>query len=75
MPLMPYAPYGPGSVRADPDGSGPDGWAVKGRTDSRLFYTPDDACYDDIDAQVWFQDPEFAARAFFTPWRKSARNA
>ena len=60
-------------MRANPDGSGPEGWSVKGRTDSRLFYTPDDACYDDTEAQVWFQDEEFAARAFYTPWRKSAR--
>ncbi len=73
IPLMPYAPYGPGSMRANPDGSGPDGWVIKGRSDSRLFYTPDDACYDDTAAHVWFQDEEFAARAFFMPWRTSAR--
>lgn len=75
LPLMPYAPYGPGSMRANLDGSGPDGWTIKGRMDSRLFYTPDDECYDDTEAQVWFQDAEFAARAFFTPWRNSARKS
>jgi uncharacterized membrane protein ArfC len=62
-------------MRANHDGSGPDGWVVKGRTDSRLFYTPDDPDYDEIVAQVWFQDEEFAARAFFTPWRKSSRKS
>ncbi|OBK18830.1 hypothetical protein A5636_02025 [Mycobacterium asiaticum] len=72
-PLMPYAPYGPGSMRASPDGSGPEDWPVKGRTDSRLFYTPGDPDYDDIEAQVWFQNEEFAARAFFTAWSKSTR--
>ncbi|WP_241010731.1 channel accessory protein ArfC, sunset domain variant [Mycobacterium camsae] len=73
LPLMPYAPYGPGSMRANLDGSGPDGWTIKGRMDSRLFYAPDDECYDDTQAQVWFQDEEFAGRAFFTPWRNSTR--
>ncbi|KZS60041.1 hypothetical protein [Mycobacterium ostraviense] len=67
-----FAPYGPGSARAA-DGSGPEGWLVKGRTDTRLYYTPDDPDYDTTAAQVWFQDEGAAARAFFTPWRKSAR--
>ncbi|ORV83942.1 hypothetical protein [Mycobacterium gordonae] len=73
LPLMPYAPYGAGSMRANLDGSGPDGWTIKGRMDSRLFYSPDDEGYEDTEAQVWFQDEEFAARAFFTPWRNSTR--
>lgn len=68
-----FAPYGPGSARAGADGSGPEGWLVKGRTDTRLYYTPDDPDYDATAAQVWFQDEAAAARAFFTPWRKSAR--
>ncbi|ORV67472.1 hypothetical protein [Mycobacterium gastri] len=68
-----FAPYGPGSARAGADGSGPKGWLVKGRTDTRLYYTSDDPDYDATVAQVWFQDEGAAARAFFTPWRKSAR--
>lgn len=68
-----FAPYGPGSARAEADGSGPDGWLVKGRSDTRLYYTPDDPAYDPTVAQVWFEDEECAARAFFTPWRKSAQ--
>lgn len=72
-PLMPYAPYGPGSMRANPDGSGPEDWPVKGRTDSRLFYTPDDPDYESIEAQVWFENEELAKRAFFTPWSRSTR--
>lgn len=75
LPLMPYAPYGPGSMRANLDGSGPEGWTIKGRMDSRLFYTPEDEGYDDTEAQVWFQNEEFAARAFFTPWRNSTRKS
>lgn len=73
-PLIPYAPYGPGSLRAEPDGSGPEGWQVKGRTDSRLFYSAEDPGYDDIEAQVWFENEEFAAKAFFTPWRNRPTN-
>lgn len=73
IPLVPYAPYGPGSARADAGGSGPAGWPVKGRSDTRLYYTPGDTSYDPTVAQVWFQDEETAVRAFFTPWRKSAQ--
>jgi uncharacterized membrane protein ArfC len=73
MPAVPYAPYGPGSARAGAEGAGPAGWLVKGRSDTRLYYTPDDATYDRTVAQVWFKDEESAVRAFFTPWRKSSR--
>ena len=73
IPVVSYASYGPGSARAQPDGSGPAGWLVKGRTDTRLYYTPDDPTYDPTIAQVWFKDEESAKRAFFTPWRKSAK--
>jgi uncharacterized membrane protein ArfC len=71
--VQPYASYGPGSARADSDGNGPAGWLVKGRSDTRHYYTPDDPNYDTIRAQVWFQDEGSAKRAFFTPWRKSAK--
>lgn len=71
IPSAQFAPYGPGSVRADADGGGPPGWLVKGRSDTRLYYTADDPEYDPTVAQVWFEDEDAAARAFFTPWRKS----
>jgi uncharacterized membrane protein ArfC len=69
IPVVPFAPYGPGSARADTDGGGPSGWLVKGRSDTRLYFTPDDATYDQTTAQVWFRDEKSAARAHFTPWR------
>ncbi|CAM4461445.1 putative membrane protein ArfC [Mycobacterium basiliense] len=68
-----FEPYGPGSARPDADGSGPEGWLVKGRSDTRLYYTPDDPSYDATVAQVWFEDEASAVRAFFTAWCKSAR--
>jgi uncharacterized membrane protein ArfC len=71
--MVPYAPFGPGSARADAKGNGPSGWIVKGRSDTRLYYTPDDASYDQTVAQVWFRDEESAARAHFTPWRTSSK--
>jgi uncharacterized membrane protein ArfC len=71
--MVPYAPYGQGSARADPDGNGPSGWIVKGRSDTRLYYTEDDPTYDDTVAQIWFKDEESAARALFTPWRNRSR--
>jgi uncharacterized membrane protein ArfC len=73
IPVVPYPPYGPGSARAGAEGSGPAGWLVKGRSDTRLYYTPDDATYDRTVAEVWFKDEESAMRAYFTPWRKSSR--
>ena len=71
--MVPYAPFGPGSARADAKGNGPSGWIVKGRSDTRLYYTPHDATYDQTVAQVWFRDEESAARAHFTPWRTSSK--
>jgi len=71
--VVPYAPFGPGSARADARGNGPSGWMVKGRSDTRLYYTPDDATYDGTVAQVWFRDEDSAVRAYFTPWRKSSK--
>lgn len=73
IPGVPYAPYGPGSARAGAEGSGPTGWLVKARADTRLYYTRDDAAYDRVVAQVWFKDEESAMRASFTPWRKGSR--
>jgi hypothetical protein len=72
-PKLPFEPYGPGSARATPSGGGPDGWFVKGRSDTRLYYTPDDPAYAETVAQVWFKDEASAVRAHFTPWRKSSR--
>lgn len=73
--VVTYASYGPGSARAAADGSGPPGWLVKGCTDTRLYYTPDDSAYDPTAAHVWFQDEESAKRAFFTPWRTSSKRS
>jgi uncharacterized membrane protein ArfC len=71
IPVTPEAPFGPGSARATPEGGGPAGWLVKGRSDTRLYYTPDDPTYDTTVAEIWFSDEKSAAQAGFTPWRAS----
>lgn len=73
IPVVPSPPYGPGSADADAEGAGPAGWLIKGRSDTRLYYTPDDARYDQVVAQVWFKDEQCAVRASFTSWRKKTR--
>jgi uncharacterized membrane protein ArfC len=74
IPVSPLAPYGPGSANAGPDGGGPPGWLVKGRMDTKLYYTPDDPPYDAGVAQVWFIDEESAERARFTRWRQRSKD-
>ena len=73
IPVAPPAPYGPGSAQSAPDGSGPPGWLVKARSDTRLYYVPDNPTYDPMVAQVWFKDEDSALRAGFTPWHNNSR--
>ena len=63
-------PYGGGSARAAADGSGPEGWLVKGNEDSMLYHTPDSPHYNQTIAEVWFKDEESAEQGGFTPWHK-----
>ena len=70
-----YAPFGRGSARATLDGGGPAGWLIKARSDSRLYYTPEDSDYRTTLAQIWFKDEASAIKAFFTPARKSLRQS
>jgi large subunit ribosomal protein L17 len=59
-------PYGPGSHVAPEDGSEPDGFPVKGSTDSMLYHVPGSAQYDRTVAEVWFATAEAAEAAGFT---------
>lgn len=74
IPVVPPAPFGPGSAQPTMEGDGPAGWLVKGRADTRLYFTPDDPGYDATVADVWFKDEDCAARADFRPWRESSTN-
>ena len=65
---VPPGPYGPGSTKAGPGGSGPVGWTVKGNEDSMLYHGPASPAYDATIAEVWFKDEETAAAAGFERW-------
>ncbi|MRK00583.1 50S ribosomal protein L4 [Aeromicrobium sp. S22] len=57
-------PYGPGSKAPLKSGNAPKGHEVKGAEGH--FHTADDAGYDDVEAEVWFDSAETAEAAGFT---------
>lgn len=61
-------PYGPGSASPAEDGSGPQGWTIKGNADSMLFHTDSSPYFKRTKAEVWFETEEAAAAAGFTRW-------
>ncbi|WP_147675045.1 sunset domain-containing protein [Nigerium massiliense] len=61
-------PFGPGSADAGPDGSGPEGWTVKGAKTTKVYLTPDIPVYDQAKANVWFIDEARAQDAGFRRW-------
>jgi hypothetical protein len=67
-PALPEAPFGPGSVCALSDGSSPDpaGFAVKGKTATKVFHAPGGAYYTRTRADVWFRTADDARAAGFT---------
>ena len=66
-PAPSVAPFGPGSARAGDDGSSPDaGYAVKGKTATRVFYAPGSPYYARTRADVWFRTDDDARAAGFT---------
>ena len=66
-PAPTVAPFGPGSARAGDDGSSPDaGYAVKGKTATRVFYAPGSPYYSRTRAEVWFRTDDDARAAGFT---------
>lgn len=61
-------PYGVGSAQAGDDGSGPEGWEIKGNANSMLFHTTASPYYGRTKAEVWFQDEASAEAAGFQRW-------
>jgi len=57
--------YGVDSAAPNEDGSGPDGFPVKGNKDSMKFHEPDGQWYDQTVAEVWFRTAEAAEKAGF----------
>jgi len=65
---LPDAPFGPGSVRANDDGTSPEAeYVVKGKTATRVFYAPGSPYYSRTRADVWFRTADDAGAAGFTP--------
>ncbi len=68
MPAVTEEPHGPGSAKPGADGSGPEGWTVKGNEDSKLYHSPESPAYNVTVAEVWFRDAETAENAGFNRW-------
>ncbi len=64
------APYGVDSAKANEDGSGPEGFGIKGNADSMKFHGPTSPWYDRTKAEVWFRTPEAAEAAGFVNAQK-----
>jgi large subunit ribosomal protein L4 len=59
------APFGPQSHAPLADGSQPEGFPVKGNTDSRLYHVPGSSFYARTESEVWFASAEAAEAAGF----------
>ena len=55
----------PGAVKADEDGSGPEGYDIKGNAQSMKFHAPGGRWYDSTVAEFWFKSAEDAEAAGF----------
>jgi hypothetical protein len=60
-------PYGSDSAEPNADGSGPDGFPIKGDADSMLYHVPDSRFFARTKAGVWFATEEGARAAGFNP--------
>ena len=56
-----------GAVAADEDGSGPDGYTVKGNADSGKYHVEGSQWFSQTIAEFWFKDAEAAEAAGFEP--------
>jgi hypothetical protein len=64
-------PYGEGSAAPAPDGSGPEGFAVKGNASSMTYHDETSPAYEETRAEVWFLSAAHAEAAGFRPPRRS----
>ncbi len=58
-------PFGLGSAAALESGDAPEGFTIKGNTNSMKYHQPDGQWYDQTVADVWFDSVESAERAGF----------
>ena len=64
-------PYGEGSAAPAADGSGPEGFTVKGNASSMIYHDESSPAYDETVAEVWFVSAAHAEAAGFRPPRRS----
>jgi hypothetical protein len=64
-------PYGEGSAAPAPDGSGPEGFTVKGNASSMTYYDETSPAFEDTRAEVWFLSAAHAEAAGFRPPRRT----
>jgi len=72
---VPPGRYGEGSADAVPHQGPPDGFTIKGNTQSMLFHTPDSPYYGRTKPEVWFRSEADAERAGFTKYVRRPRKA
>jgi hypothetical protein len=64
-------PYGEGSAASAADGSGPQGFTVKGSAASMIYYDETSPVFEETRAEVWFVSIAHAEAAGFRPPRRS----
>jgi hypothetical protein len=64
-------PYGEGSAAPAADGSGPEGFTVKGDASSMTYHDETSPAYEDTRAEVWFISAAHAEAAGFRPPRRT----
>jgi hypothetical protein len=64
-------PYGEGSASPGPDGSGPEGYTVKGNAQSMIYHDETSPEYEETTAEVWFESVAHAEAAGFRAPRRS----
>ena len=64
-------PYGDGSAAPGPDGSGPEGYTVKGNAQSMIYHDETSPAYEETTAEVWFESAAHAEAAGFRAPRRS----
>lgn len=64
-------PYGEGSAAPAPDGSGPEGFTVKGDASSMIYHEETSPAFEETRAEVWFLSAAHAEAAGFRPPRRT----
>jgi large subunit ribosomal protein L4 len=65
--------YGPDSAAPNADGSAPEGFLIKGNTNSMKFHAPEGRWYEQTEAEVWFRDAAAAEAAGFVEAGKASK--